>query len=194
MVEKKFDPKKLDKLNNPGRLIDIPVSFIWDKINKPETSTLLDIGAGTGLFSCAFAEIAPECTIIALDISEIMIEWMNINIIPAHPNIETMLMEEHRVLLNNEAADVVIMINLHHEIDNPEQMVAECFRLLKKGGKIAICDWRKEDIPKGPPIEIRISSLEVATQLKKVGFTNIQTFDTFKYNWLIVAEKIVNWV
>ena len=189
MIEKKFNPSKLEKLNNPGRLVDIPVSFIWGKLAKPNASTLLDIGAGTGLFSKAFSEVAPQCTIYALDISEVMLEWMNQNICPSHPYIKTMLMEEHQVLLNDNVAEIVIMINLHHEIDDPKQMVQECFRLLNTGGKIAICDWRKEDIPKGPSIEIRVSAEEAANQLTQVGFTNVEIFDTFKYNWLIIGEK-----
>ena len=190
MIEKKFNPSKLEKLNNPGRLVDIPVSFIWEKLAKPNADTLLDIGAGTGLFSKAFSEVAPQCKIYALDISEVMIQWMIQNICPSYPNIKTMMMEEHRVPLNDFVADIVIMINLHHEIDDPKQMVQECFRLLKKGGKIAICDWRKEDIAKGPSIEIRVSAEEAANQLDLVGFSNIQIFDTFKYNWLIIGEKI----
>jgi len=32
MEEKKFDPAKLAKLNDPGRLEDIPPGVIWEKL------------------------------------------------------------------------------------------------------------------------------------------------------------------
>jgi len=54
MEEKKFDPKKLLKLNNPERLLDIPTEYIWDKINVVKPDILVDIGAGTGFFSVHF--------------------------------------------------------------------------------------------------------------------------------------------
>lgn len=189
MTEKKFDPKKLKKLNNPGRLIDVPPAFIWEQLNIPNAKLLLDIGAGTGLFSSAFAKIAPQCAIMALDISEVMLDWMNENICPTHPTITTMLMKEHQVSLDDCTADIVIMINLHHEIENPKLLVNECYRLLKSGGKIAISDWRKEDIEKGPSVEIRVDAKVAAAELEEVGFKNVRIFDDFKYNWLIVAEK-----
>ena len=37
MSDKKFDPKKLDKLNNPGRLTDIPPEYIHGRLNMGES-------------------------------------------------------------------------------------------------------------------------------------------------------------
>ena len=58
MNDKRFDPKKLHKLNNPDRLLDLPPQYIWDKLNLQLTGadTFVDIGAGTGFFSIPFAD------------------------------------------------------------------------------------------------------------------------------------------
>ena len=47
MVEKKFNPEKLDKLNNPKRLRDIPVAFIRDNLHLKHYDIFVEIGAGT---------------------------------------------------------------------------------------------------------------------------------------------------
>ena len=41
MNEKKFDPKKLEKLNNRNRLKDIPPDYVWDKLYIKETEVLV---------------------------------------------------------------------------------------------------------------------------------------------------------
>jgi len=94
MGKKRFDPKNLDKLNNPSRLAEFPAEFILKtgQINNP--NVMIDIGAGTGLFSTAFARIHDNCKIYACDISEVMIDWMLENIVPEFKNIIPLLMEE----------------------------------------------------------------------------------------------------
>ncbi len=72
MNEKKFDPKKLDKLNNPQRLLDIPIEFIWNKIHLPDPVVLVDIGAGTGFFSVPFLKDVKNGKIFACDTSDII--------------------------------------------------------------------------------------------------------------------------
>ncbi len=51
MKEKRFNPKKLHKLNNPKRLLDLPPEYIWSKLNMNAANVIIDIGAGTGFFS-----------------------------------------------------------------------------------------------------------------------------------------------
>ena len=56
MNDKKFDPKKLQKLNNPQRLMDIPPDFVWEKLHIEKPGVFVEIGAGTAFFSIAFLQ------------------------------------------------------------------------------------------------------------------------------------------
>ena len=132
MNEKKFDPKKLDKLNNPQRLLDIPIEYIWNKIHLTDPVVLVDIGAGTGFFSVPFLKYVKNGKIFACDTSDIMIQWMKNNICPQYPDIVPLKMEESAVPLEDGIADLVYMINLHHELDQPQTILEESFRILKK--------------------------------------------------------------
>jgi len=189
MSNHKFDVSKLEKLNHPGRLEDINPEYIWTSIGAEKAGTIADIGAGTGLFDKEFSRLSPQSKIIALDVSPTMIEWMNENVIPSFPNISTLLMSESQIPLADDSVDVVVMINLHHELSDEMAILKECYRILTSGGKIAICDWKKKETPKGPPLEIRFEPEEIENQLKTAGYKNIAIFDGLINNWLVVGQK-----
>ena len=191
MTEKKFDPRKLNKLNNPDRLLDVPPEYIWDKLNLhlEKIGTFIDIGAGTGFFSIPFVEYSNGGKIFACDISDIMIDWMTDNICDNYPAINPLKMTEHSVPLDDNIADLVFMINLHHEIDDPEKLLKESSRLLKSGGKIFIVDWEKEDMAVGPPTHIRYLPEKVEEELLNSGFNNIKIYNDLPKHFLVIGEK-----
>ncbi len=189
MEEKRFNPKKLNKLNNPERLIQLPPEFIKEKVGLSNPKSIIDIGAGTGFFSIPFAEFFKESTVYACDISDIMINWMKENISPKYKNILPLEMKDNSIPLKDNMADFVFMINLHHELGNPTKLLDECNRLLKQGGKIAISDWKKEKMEQGPSFELRYEVNVVKDQLITSGFDKIKIYNELSKNYLIVAEK-----
>ncbi|MGA9537072.1 MAG: class I SAM-dependent methyltransferase [Desulfobacterales bacterium] len=189
MNEKKFDPKKLQKLNNPQRLIDIPPEYICNKLDIKKPDVLVEIGAGTAFFSIAFLQYLKPSSMYACDISDIMINWVNENVLPKHPHIIPVKSEEHFVPLDDKIADLVFMINLHHELDNPLQTVEESYRILKPGGEIFIVDWKKEDMPEGPPEKIRSLPEQVKNELIKSGFSDVKIFNKLPKHFLVVGKK-----
>jgi ubiquinone/menaquinone biosynthesis C-methylase UbiE len=189
MDEKKFDPKKLQKLNDPNRLLDIPPRHIWDKLNLIKSDILVDIGAGTGFFSIPFVGYTKNGKVFACDVSDIMIEWMKDNICPKYLNIVPVKMDEQTVPLEDGLADLVYMINLHHELDSPDEILKESFRLLRKNGKIFIVDWKKVDMSQGPPIHLRYLPEQVKDQLIRVGFEELCIDNEMAKHFLVIAEK-----
>lgn len=189
MNDKKFDPKKLKKLNNPQRLIDIPPDFIWEKLNIEQPNVSVEIGAGTAFFSVAFLQKTVTSTIYACDLSEAMIEWMNENISPTYPNIVPVKTEEHTVPLGDGIADLVFMINLHHELENPSLNIQEANRILRPNGKIFIVDWKKADMVEGPPAKIRCLPEEIQEQLHHGGFKQVDIYHELQKHFLVVGEK-----
>lgn len=185
---KKFDPKKIEKLNNPKRLESIPPDFVWEKLNLSEAKTIVDIGSGTGLFSTAFSKFMDNGKVYALDISEVMVEWMKKNLV-GFKNVIPMIMSESEIPFEEKSSDLVIMISLHHELESPDTILAESMRILKAGGKICIIDWKKEETPYGPSYEIRYPIQEIYNQLEAVGFSEIQTDISLERFNMLWAEK-----
>jgi len=183
----KFDTSKLNKLNDPERLKDIPPEYIKEKMNMQTAEVLLDIGAGTGFFSHEFTRFDGVRKVYALDIAEEMIDWMKTHVAPVNNKVIPMKMQEFSVDLPDDTADGVIMINLHHEFHEPLKLLQECQRLMKPGAKLAIVDWAKKDTEHGPPKEKRYTTEQVTAQLEKVGFSEVKSFEELPNHFLVVA-------
>lgn len=188
----KFDISKLEKLNDPERLKDIPPEYIWDKLQLQNPRVLLDIGAGTGFFSKEFVQMTGVDQVYALDIADEMIEWMEEHLVADYPGVKPMKMEESSVPLSDRIADGIIMINLHHEFHEPDTFLQECYRLLNNKGKMAIVDWAKKETEHGPPVSKRYSISVIINQLKKAGFQNVESYEELPSHFLILAEKNEN--
>ena len=189
MYDKKFDPNKLQKLNDPQRLLDIPPDYIWGKLHIEEPGVFVEIGAGTAFFSAAFFQKFGPSTLYACDVSDVMINWVKENVSSKYPKIIPVKTEEHTVPLDDGIADLVFMINLHHELDNPSLSVGEAYRILKPGGKIFIVDWKKKDMPEGPPEKIRCLPEKVKEQMAKAGFKDINIYNELQKHFLVVGKK-----
>lgn len=189
MNDKKFDPKKLHKLNDPQRLKDIPPDYIWHRLNMEKADILVEIGAGTAFFSIAFLQHAKPSKIYACDVSEIMIDWIKTNVVPKYPDIIPVKTEENSIPLDDQIADLVFMIALHHELDNPTLILEESYRLLKPAGNILIVDWKKKDMPEGPPVEIRYLPEQVSKQMVDSGFKDVTVVDELPKHFLVFGKK-----
>ena len=64
------------------------------------------------------------------DSSKTMIEWMKTNL--DSKNITPILCSESEVPLDNEVAELIYTINVHHELLEPEKFLKESYRLLKE--------------------------------------------------------------
>ena len=83
MTHEKFDPSKLEKLNDPARLARMEPQRIWDAAGIANPCVVVEIGAGTGIFAEAFTNFAPEAPIYAVDTEPLMIGWMEAHRAPA---------------------------------------------------------------------------------------------------------------
>ncbi len=185
----KFDIRHMERLNDPKRLELLELSTICCHFQLQKDMTLVDIGAGTALFAEAFLKLLPEARCYALDISHEAIDWIRNNrqayregrLIPQ-------LMEESKTPLEDGFADFVFMITLHHELEEPVELMKECRRILKPGGKLLIADWRKDDMePGGPPKDHRIESSTAISHLELAGLVDIAVFDGSKRLFCIGA-------
>lgn len=187
---RKFDPRSLDVLNSPERLGRENPDIIWKELDLKEPRVLVDIGAGTGFFAVPFARKSPSITVHACDLQDEMLHWLRehlpedlrMRIIPVK-------MEERRVPLPDGIADLVYMINLHHELEDRDAIMKECFRLLRPGGTVMVADWKKGETPVGPPQEIRVSGEEIAAELRRAGFRDITDHPVLPYHNFVTGKK-----
>lgn len=190
MTEKKFDPKKLDKLNDPKRKKMHDPEVAWNTLAPNNPEVIIDIGAGTGFFSKPFSDKMPDGKVYACDTSDEMLEFIVNNLTKEQTNrIIPLKSEENHIDLDDGIADIVLMIMLYHELDDAKKLLSESKRLLKSGGSIVIIDWKKEETPMGPPVHLRVEEATIIDDLNQCGYGNIVRHDPFPVNTFIVATK-----
>jgi ubiquinone/menaquinone biosynthesis C-methylase UbiE len=185
----KFDIRNIGILNNPKRLEILDLQAVRNHFSLQKDITLVDIGTGTGLFAEAFLKLLPEAKCYALDIRYEVIDWIKNNretyktgrLIP-------MLMDESKIPLENNIADFLFMITLHHELEEPIELMKECRRILNSEGKLLIADWTKDAVD-GPPRHHRIEPSIAISHLETAGFKDIAMFDASKSLFCIGARN-----
>jgi ubiquinone/menaquinone biosynthesis C-methylase UbiE len=189
MVEIKFDPAKLQKLNNPDRLQDLPPEKLMSKLADGGRNTVIELGAGTAFFSVELLRLTGASTFFCCDISDSMLRWMEENIVPAYPQIHPVKTEEVKLPFESDFADLIYTINVHHEFKSPVESLLEMYQVLKPGGEIFVADWLKKEMQQGPPQSIRYTAEAVALQLKETGFQRIEIHNIFEKHLFVTASK-----
>ena len=159
-----------------AHIFDDPQRDAWQKPHeviqalalKPD-AVIADIGSGTGYFSVRFANMVPKGRVYGVDVEPDMVKYLaarakregykNIVAIAGTP-------DDPRL---PEKADLVILVDVYHHIDNREQYFSNLQKSLKPGGRLAIIDFRM-DSPEGPPTMARIPPERVKAELASAGY------------------------
>ena len=192
MAYQKFDVSKLERLDDPERTEKIVPDVMWHALGDPNPDVIVDVGAGTGLFACRFAELAPQATVYAVDIAPVMVRWMFEHRPAAlSGRLKPMMGAETTVPLGTGEADLVVMIALHHELRDPIASYREALRLLAIGGQLLVVDWLPGVVGGGPPDDIRATPQAISAILDAVGFAEIESHEGLSHHSLLTASKPV---
>jgi predicted methyltransferase len=156
-----FDDPKRDAWQKPHEVIQA--------LALEPNAVIADIGAGTGYFAMRLGNMVPKGRVYGVDIEPDMVRYLaerakrekRDNVIamqgtPENPKLP-------------EKADLILMVDVFHHIDEREQYFRNLRASLKPGGRIAIIDFRL-DSPEGPPKAARIAPERVISELKGAGY------------------------
>lgn len=183
-----MDPARIGRLRSPDRLAYFDPAKIWDVLRPGPDCTLVDIGAGVGYITLPFAKAYPGATAHGCDILEGMVGLLAQDAADQGlDNLHVVLMQPSAVPLPDNCADFIVMAQLHHELDAPEPLMAECRRLLKPGGTVAIVDWKDEENGRSPAKGRRVPEATIRAHLTGAGFTDLESHDIYEFHAFITA-------
>ncbi|MDP6875107.1 MAG: class I SAM-dependent methyltransferase [Alphaproteobacteria bacterium] len=184
-----MDPGRIGRLRSPERLEYFDPAEIWDVLQPGPDCTLIDIGAGVGFLTLPFAKAYPGAKAYGCDILEGMVRLLVEDAAAQGlDNVEAILMQPAAVPLPGDCADVIVMAQLHHELDAPEPLMAECRRLLAPGGTVAIVDWKDEENGRSPAKGRRVPEATIRAHLAGAGFTDIDSHDVYEFHGFVTGR------
>lgn len=179
------------------RVLETPDRDGWQKpqqvveaLRLEAGSAVADIGAGSGYFSVRFAAaVGPQGTVYAADIDAGLIEYVKQRADKAGlKNLKPVLGKPDDPLLAPASIDLVFICDVIHHIENRGPYYKKLAQALRPGGRLAIVDFHKHELPVGPPPAMKIAKADLVAELEQAGFAVREEFDFLLYQYFLVFE------
>jgi arsenite methyltransferase len=183
------DPKAyIAMLENPQRDAEQKPDEVIAALDLKAGETLADIGAGSGYFSFRFArKLGDNGRVYAVDINSDMILHMNRYIRDKKvKNVTTILSAPDDPLLQDASINRFFICNTWHHVQNRPQYIALMKKILKPGGQVIVLDYKKEQLPVGPPPEMKMAREEVIREMEGNGFKLAKEHTFLPYQYFLV--------
>ena len=138
----------------------------------PKGASVADIGAGSGYITVRLAaRVGPTGRVFANDVQPQMLNMLARRL--ANSNITNVTLIEGTLddpKLPPASVDLAIMVDVYHELSQPQAMLRHLREALRPGGRLVLLEYRKEDptVPIKP--EHKMSVAEAKMEVEAEGF------------------------
>ena len=153
-------------------------------------SVVADIGAGSGYYTFRIAPLVSEGKVYAVDIQQEAVDYIRNksselgveNVIPLKGTEKSPNLPEGEV-------DLVILVDVYHELSYPQEMLSAIYKSLKPDGKILLLEYKGED----PSIAIKplhkMTEKQAEKELKTNGFELVKNGKFLPIQHYLIFEK-----
>ena len=143
-----------------------------DAIGIGQGITIADIGCGTGYFTRRMAKrTGPSGKVYGVDIQPRMIDDLKRNLQKEGiSNVEPVLSKPDDPMLPPSSIDLLLMVDVYHELSNPQLMLRKLRESLKPNGRMVLLEYRKEDPSVPIRLEHKMTVDEAKAEVEAEGF------------------------
>lgn len=177
------------------RVFDDPARDAWQKpaelvaaLGLRPGATVADLGAGTGYLARHLSSaVGPRGSVLAADTEPALVEHLRrraeeeglANLVP-------ILASADNPRLPAGSADVVLIVDTYHHLDDRIAYARRLAAALAAGGRVAIVDWQKRALPVGPGLDHKLAREQVVAEMTEAGYRLEAEPDLLPYQYFLV--------
>lgn len=172
------------------------IKAILDKMCLEEKQHIAELGCGNfGFFVFPLAKlIGRQGKVYAVDILKPTLEEIkkraNQENLPQVETVWSNLEVFKATKIETNSLDAALIVNTLHQSEKKIEILRESIRLLKRGGKLLIVEWKPTASPFGPPIEKRVKIESIKAAAPKVGLNIQDEFEAGPYHYGLILIKL----
>jgi ubiquinone/menaquinone biosynthesis C-methylase UbiE len=178
-------------LTRPERDTEEDTTRLHEALGLVPGQTACDMGAGNGYHTVLLARaVGPTGRVLAVDLQPKMLELLRERVAAAGlHNVETIEATDSDPRLPDGACDLILLVDVYHELAWPEPMLAAFRRALAPAGRLALVEFRAED----PDVPIKrlhkLSRAQIDRELLPRGFARVESFDGLPWQHLVFFAR-----
>lgn len=181
-----FDDPARDAWQKPGELVAA--------LRIAPGTTVADLGAGTGYLSRHLSRaVGPEGAVLAVDTEPALVAHLRTRSErEATRNVTPILASPGDARLPKESVDLLLVLDTYHHIDDRIEYARGLKRALRPGGRVAIVDWEKRELPVGPDMGHKLARDSVVSEMTEAGYELTEEPEVLPYQYVLVFRPGVS--
>ena len=184
-------PGGISWLDRPQREEEGRPAIVLEALGLKGGEVVADLGAGSGFYTFRIAsKVGKTGKVLAVDIQDEMLKAIRERAAQQKlTNVEVIKGSENDPHLPENGVDLVLMVDVYHELSFPFEIMTKVRKALKPGGRMVFVEYRKED----PKVRIREVHKMTVDQLEKemtaVKLARVQTVEKLPLQHIVIFEK-----
>ncbi|RUL88557.1 class I SAM-dependent methyltransferase [Tautonia sociabilis] len=178
-------------LMRPSRIEEERPDEMLDALGIEPGMIVADVGAGVGYHSLKMADrVGPEGVVYATDVQPQMLRMLQQRARRAGvSNVRPVLVTQEDPGLPEGEIDLILMVDVYHEVSDPEATLRGLRSALKPGGRLVLVEFRAEDptVPIKP--EHKMTVEQARAEIEPQGFRLKEVLDFLPWQHIIIFEK-----
>lgn len=155
-------------------------------------ASVADLGCGSGYYSRQMAElVGPTGTVFAVDVQPEMLAILKEHAQEAGlQNIVTVQGRDDDPFLPDREIDWILLVDVYHEFQQPEAMLARMHEALAPGGRVALAEYRLDGTSAAHiKTEHRMSIAQVRKEWEPAGFELVEVWEELPTQHLFIFKR-----
>lgn len=158
-----------------------------DELKLKPGVNVCDLGCGNGYHTIPIAKaVGPEGKVFGVDIQPEMLDLLKVRALAAEANnIVYVPGSQTETKLPDASCDLILMVDVYHELAHPEPMLQSMKKALKPGGQIVLVEFRAEDLSVPIKPEHKMSKEQIIKEMTANGYTLTRSFDKLPWQHMM---------